>query len=77
MVVLVRRKVKRGMIAPLFDLCGFTLLLTYAGGWAWCRPELFMAMPYTMVVLLGFLHVDAAVHLMVCHVCNMKCRPIR
>lgn len=77
MVAHARGKVRRGMALPIFDTSAFVALLILGAGWAWSRPALFSAIPYTMILLVGLLHVDMSVHLMVCHVCSMKCRPIR
>lgn len=77
LVARVRRSTGRGMLNPLRDSFWFVALVALGGGWGFARPELFSAAPYTMVLLFGLLHVDMAVHLMVCHICNMVCRPFR
>lgn len=65
------------MANPVVDASWFVVLMVLGGGWAFLRPELFLGAPYMMVLLFGLLHVDMAVHLMVCHVCNLVCRSFR
>lgn len=65
------------MLKPVQDSSWFVALLALGGVWAFGRPELFLDAPYTMVLLFGLLHVDMAVHVMVCHICNTSCRPFR
>lgn len=77
MVAMARREKRKDMALPIFDAMGFVTLICVGVAWGWSRPELFEAMPYTLILLLGLLHVDMAVHLMVCHICYMMCRPIR
>lgn len=77
LVARARRLAGRGMVNPIRDASWFVVLVVVGGLWASVRPELFLAKPYTMVLLFCLLHVDMAVHLMVCHVCNMVCRSFR
>ncbi|CAM9191162.1 unnamed protein product [Ectocarpus sp. 6 AP-2014] len=77
LVARARRLAGRGMVNPIRDASWFVILMVVGGLWASVRPELFLTKPHTMVLLFGLLHVDMAVHLMVCHVCNMVCRSFR
>lgn len=72
-----RMEMGRSMVMPLWNCVGFALLLGASGFWAHSRPDLFMEIPYTMLLLLCVLHVDICVHIMVCHVSFIRCRPIR
>jgi len=77
MVARARRAAGLGMLKPMKDSFWFVTLVNVGLGWAYARPELFTATPYTMVLLFGLLHVDMAVHIMVCHICKQFCRPFR
>ncbi|MCP6297344.1 hypothetical protein NL457_29415, partial [Klebsiella pneumoniae] len=72
-----RSAANRSMMNPIRDASCFVALVVLGCGWAFLRPELFSSAPYMMVLLFGLLHVDMAVHLMVCHVCNLVCRAFR
>lgn len=61
----------------MLDAVGFVALMVIGAVWARNRPSLFLDMPYTMVLLFGLLHVDMSVHIMVCHICDVLCRPFR
>ncbi|CAM9538041.1 unnamed protein product [Ascophyllum nodosum] len=71
-----RRQVK-DTASPMSDCLGFVALMIIGAVWSWMRPSLFHSMPYTMVLLFGLVHIDMAVHVMVCHICDVKCKPFR
>ncbi|CAM9250688.1 unnamed protein product [Pylaiella littoralis] len=77
MVARARTAARRDMLKPVQDCSWFVAILAVGGVWAFGRPELFADAPYTMVLLFGLLHVDMAVHVMVCHICNTSCRSFR
>lgn len=77
LVARARSAANRGMMNPIKDASWFIVLMVLGAGWAYLRPELFERAPYMMVLLFGLLHVDMAVHLMVCHICNLVCRSFR
>ncbi|CAM9919960.1 unnamed protein product, partial [Hapterophycus canaliculatus] len=77
LVARARSAAKRSMLNPVRDASWFVALMVLGAGWAFLRPELFTGAPYTMVLLFGLMHVDMAVHIMICHVCNLSCRSFR
>lgn len=72
-----RVKIRRSMAGPIEDTLGFVILLAASGCWAWRRPAALLVMPYAVILMICIVFVDINVHIMVCHVCNLRCRPLR